>query len=213
MTRSAGNLRVPTDVGALVNVLSQFHPVTDSMALFLSQHTQVVSVHRKKLLLKAGMPCRHIYFVRKGVLHAYLKEDNKEITTWISVENDFATSITGLFEQLPSREYIQALEPCELLMMDYDLLEQLYLQYPEFNIISRKLLQKYYYDAENRSFLNRIPKAEQRYLQFLKSHAHLVNRIPLRYIASYIGMTLETLSRIRKKIASTAGVDSERQDN
>lgn len=191
-----------TDVEDLVRALSQIDPISKPVAAFFSEHITPLSLPRKKLLLKVGTICRHVYFIRKGALRAFMKDGNKEITTWITVENELVTSISGLNIQQPSKEFIQALEPCELLVMSYDDLEKLYELHPEFNIIIRKLLQRYYHDAENRAFISRIPKADQRYRHFLETQPHLANRIPLRYIASYLGLALETLSRVRRKISS-----------
>lgn len=80
-------------------------------------------------------------------------------------------------------------------------IEQLYLQYPEFNVTSRILFQQYYADAERRAFLARLSGAEDRYRFFLHFYAHLANRLPLKLIASFLGMTIETLSRVRKKLS------------
>lgn len=123
------------------------------------------------------------------------------MTTWITVENEIVTSIGSLNVQLPSKEYIQAIEPCELLVMSFEDLEALYRQHTEFNIIGRKLLQKYYHDAENRALVSRISGASQRYLHFLETQGHLANRIPLTYIASFLGIRLETLSKVRRKMS------------
>jgi len=191
-----------TDVHDLVRALSQIHPISKPIAAFFAAHSVSLSLPRKKALLKVGTICHHVYFIRKGALRAFMKDGNKEITTWITVENELVTSIAGLNIQQPSKEFIQALEPCELLVMSYEDLEKLYELHPEFNIITRKLLQRYYHDAENRAFISRIPKADQRYRHFLETQPHLANRIPLRYIASYLGLALETLSRVRKKISS-----------
>jgi hypothetical protein len=81
-------------------------------------------------------------------------------------------------------------------------LDKLYVQFPEFNIVTRKLLQKYYKDAEGRAFIARLTNAENKYEQFLIRYSHLANRVPLKYIASFLGMTLETLSRVRKRLSS-----------
>jgi len=80
-------------------------------------------------------------------------------------------------------------------------LQDLYEQFPEFNIVSRKLLQQYYSDAETRAFIARLTNAETKYKQFLARYSHLGNRIPLTYIASFLGITLETLSRVRRKLS------------
>jgi CRP-like cAMP-binding protein len=86
--------------------------------------------------------------------------------------------------------------------MSLDDLETFYQEYPESNALARKLLQLYYAEAERRAFVARLTKAENKYRHFLLHQQHLSNRIPLKYIASYLGMTLETLSRVRKKLSS-----------
>jgi CRP-like cAMP-binding protein len=82
-------------------------------------------------------------------------------------------------------------------------LQDLYAQSPEFNIVIRKLLQQYYRDAERRAFIARLTNAENKYKYFLTRYSHLANRIPLKYIASFLGITLETLSRVRKKLSKS----------
>jgi CRP-like cAMP-binding protein len=98
---------------------------------------------------------------------------------------------------------MQAIENCEMLALTYSDFQDLYIKFPEFNIVARKLLQKYYQDAERRAFIARVTKAEKKYRLFLTRYGHLANRIPLKYIASFLGITLETLSRVRKKLSVT----------
>ena len=146
--------------------------------------------------------CYFTYYYYK-LLYPYsrdLKEGSKEITTWITAENEIIASIRGISQQLPSIENIQAIEDCELIGGSFEQLEFLYENYPEMNIVSRKLLTQYYADAEERAYISRLTKANSRYKHFISTKGQLVNRIPLRYIASYLGMTLETLSRTRSKM-------------
>jgi CRP-like cAMP-binding protein len=89
-----------------------------------------------------------------------------------------------------------------LLAMTYKDLNKMYELFPEVNILARKLFARYYADAEKRAFIARLTKAENKYRYFLLRHRDLANRIPLKYIASYLGVTLETLSRTRKKFSS-----------
>ena len=154
------------------------------------------------LLLAAGQVCEHIYFIKKGSVRGFIKEGDKDITTWITAENELVTSIYGLSKKRPALENMQALEDCEMLTLTLADLENLYLQFPEFNIVTRKLLERYYQDAEGRAFIARLTNAENKYTQFLAKYGHLSNRIPLKYIASFLGMTLETLSRVRKRLSS-----------
>jgi CRP-like cAMP-binding protein len=192
----------PPDIDPLLTVLGLLHPVSPGIALYLRDHITTLSVRKRKLLLREEGICQHVYFIRKGAIRGFTREGHKEITTWINVENQLVSSIFGLNNKAPSTENIQALENCELLIMTYDDLEKLYEQIPESNVLARKLLQVYYQDAERRAFIARLTKAENKYRHYLVHHQHLANRIPLKYIASYLGMTLETLSRVRKKFSS-----------
>lgn len=199
-TETSYAARVGNDVSALVHVLSQFHPVNKKIESFFRQHIIPLHVSRKKLILREGALCNHVYFIKRGVLRGFIKEDNREITTWITAEGEMVTSIASMDERKPSREYIQAIEDCELMALNYEHLDKLYKDHIEFNIIGRKLLQRYYHDAEKRAFIARLTNAEDKYRQFLLQHETLSNRIPLTHIANYLGITLETLSRVRRKL-------------
>jgi CRP-like cAMP-binding protein len=189
---------------AVLAVLNAFHPLSDGVINYLKEHIFPVSYRKGKLILKAGTVCAHVYFIRKGAIRGFVKEEGKDITTWITAENEMVTSITSFDLQVPALENIQAIENCELFAMTFDNLQQLYIELPEFNIVTRKLLERYYRDAEARAFICRITKAESKYTHFLRIHSHLANRIPLKYIASYLGIAEETLSRVRKKISLNA---------
>lgn len=210
MNRSEANHILPSlspahqkDALALIATLNCFYPLSNTAAEYLGTIIHPVSFKKGKLLLKAGELCDYVYFIRKGVVRGFIKEAAKDITTWITAENEMVTSISSLNSREPNEENMQAIENCEMLAISFSNLEGLYQKFPEFNILVRKLLQKYYRDAEGRAFIVRLSKAETRYLHFIKNHNHLANRIPLKFIASFLGMTLETLSRVRKKMAST----------
>ena len=190
-----------TDLNALYSSLSFFHPLSPEIKEYIGRHSVSRSVSKRTLLLKEGETCHHIYFIRKGIVRGFLREGSKDITTWITAENELVSSISTWDIPRPVTENIQVLEDADLYVMLLEALRNLFIRYPEFNIVVRKLLQRYYADAENRAFIARLTKAENKYRYFLKAHPALVNRVPLKYIASYLGMTLETLSRIRKKIS------------
>ena len=197
------HLIVP-DITPLLHTLGYFHPLSPGIEAYLKEHVTTCSTRKRKLILKEGAVCNYIYFLVKGAVRGFIREGQKDITTWIVIENELVTSIFGLDNPAPSIENIQALENCELLALSFDSLNDLYDRFPEFNLIARKLLQRYYADAERRAFIARLTKAENKYRHFLLLHQPLANRIPLKYIASYLGMTLETLSRVRKKFTSRA---------
>lgn len=190
------------DIAPLLSALNYFHPLTPEMESYLKKHVTAMSVRKRKLLLKEGNFCEHVYFIVKGAVRGFTREGQKDITTWIVVENELVSSILSLNQRIPSNENIQVLENTDLLVIRNDDLQTLYDQVPAFNVVARKLLQHYYADAERRAFIARLTKAENKYRHFLLHHEPLANRIPLKYIASYLGMTLETLSRVRKKFSS-----------
>jgi CRP-like cAMP-binding protein len=192
----------PAAVASLLSVLRQLYPLSPEAEHYLRGHLVPVTIAKRKLLLKEGMTCDTIYYVVKGALRGFTREGTKDITTWITVENELVSSILSLDEPVKAIENIQALEKCELLSLTYAELEEMYKLFPESNILARKILQRYYADAEKRAFIARLTKAENKYRHFLLRHGALSNRIPLKYIASYLGVTLETLSRIRKKFSS-----------
>src|SRR6188508_2430946 len=191
----------PADISSVINTLDYFYPLSEGIKDHFRKHSYTCSFRKGKLLLKAGEICEHIYFVQKGAIRGFIKEGKKDITTWITAENEVVSSISALDVREPAFENMQAIENCELLALTYTDFQDLYIKFPEFNIVSRKVLQKYYQDAEGRAFIARLTNAENKYRLFITMYGHLANRIPLKYIASFLGITLETLSRVRKKLS------------
>src|SRR5690606_41475513 len=100
-----------------------------------------------------------------------------------------------------SEENIQVIENAQLVGLEYRSLEYLYKHFPESNIVARIMLEEIYRAAEERAYISRIPSAEKKYKRFIKTSPGLVDQISLKYIASYLSMTQETLSRIRTREA------------
>ena len=195
------NKKSPPDISSVINTLDHFYPLSEGVKDYFKKHSYACSFRRGKLLLKAGHVCEHIYFIKKGAVRGFIKEGTRDITTWITAENEVVSSISALDMKAPAQENMQAIENCELVALTYDDFQDLYVRFPEFNIVARKLLQKYYQDAEGRAFIVRLTNAENKYRLFITRYGHLANRIPLKYIASFLGITLETLSRVRKKLS------------
>jgi len=195
------NKNITPDILSVIETLNYFYPLSEGIKDYFRKHTYSCSFRKGKLLLKAGEVCEHIYFIKKGAVRGFIKDGTKDITTWITAENEVVSSISSLDIREPAQENMQAIENCEMLALTYTDFQNLYVKFPEFNIVARKLLQKYYQDAERRAFIARVTKAEKKYRLFLTRYGHLANRIPLKYIASFLGITLETLSRVRKKLS------------
>jgi len=186
-----------------VQFANAVHPLSQAAKDYTNQRVFNYRIRKGDLLLKAGDTCASVYLVRRGILRGYVKEGIKDITTWITPEGELVASITSFGLQQPAIENIQAIEDCELIGLKYDDLEHLYDNYPEVNIVGRKILEKYYRDAEERAFIARLTEATSKYKHFIATKSDMLNRVPLKYVASYLGMTLETLSRIRSKLSRT----------
>lgn len=186
----------------LIDYIGSMYPLTKEIRDYIRQHTYARKVPKGKFLLKQGEVCGHYYYIYKGVLRSFLKFGTKEITIWINPENEITTSIRSMTATRPSDENIQAIEDCELVVISYEAMEGIYEKFPELNMVGRKLLQEYYAASEERVYICRIPDARSRYQHFIDTRPELINRIPLKHIASYLGITLETLSRLRSRKAS-----------
>jgi AraC-like DNA-binding protein len=200
----------PQIVEAVIAGLSLLQPVSPAFRQDIYKHTFQVQVKKNTFLLKEGMVCDHMYFIYQGIVRGFSTKRHKELTTWISMEGDFVSSISGLYGKI-SRESMQAMDECTLIGVSITVMQQWYEMYPEMNIIMRKILESYYQDAEERSYIIRIGTANEKYDYFVESRPGQIDRVPLSCIASFLGMTTATLERIRdKKKAEKGGSDLQR---
>lgn len=193
-----------TTIEPLMVLLNGIAPQREAVIQYLKQQHSIVFFKSGHMLLEEGTVCEHIYFIKSGVIRGFIKEGKKEITTWISSDKELVTSITSFDLSIPALENIQVIENCELLAFPGNTINELYELFPEFNLTGRKILQQYYRDAEMRAYIIRLSNAENKYKYFLKNYNHLANRVQLQYIASFLGISLETLSRVRKKMSVKA---------
>lgn len=150
-------------------------------------------------LLQEGQIARRLYFIEQGLICGFYYKDHKEVVNWFAAENDFATSMYSFVAQKPGFEYLQALEETTVYSIAYPELQQLFLDFPEFDRFGRVLMEGYYVALEERLISLQFQTAKARYEGLLKNEAHLLQRVTLGKIASYLGITQETLSRIRGK--------------
>lgn len=186
----------------LIRFLNELQPLSDRLIDVARAEIFKISVRKNNMLSSFTELINEgcIFFVVKGLVRAFVTDDGKDITTWITDENDFIGNIRnpGTFKPTYEEKY-QALEDSELLVLPYRFIDDVYLQYPETNILARKLLAIQYHMSQERSILSRIPSAEARYKQFQAGHPAIKMRVPLKFLASYLCMRIATLSRIRKK--------------
>lgn len=159
-----------------------------------------VVLNKNEYLLNEGNICRHLYFVQQGALRGYYNLDGKEITHWFGFEKDFVTSFHSFITQEPAVENIQLLEGSVLWAISKETLSNLYNQYHEIERLVRIATEKYYIRLEEKFVNSHFKTATERYEHLLEQQPHILERVPLGHIASYLGISQETLSRIRSKL-------------
>ena len=152
------------------------------------------------LLLRQNEICGKSYLIITGIARKYYLNDGKEITTELYFENDLAVSFDSYTLQQPSREFIEALTDVTVSITHYQAFQDAKTKYPKLLTLDLMLAEYYGMWVENRLFQLHTLTATERYLEILNKSAHIIQTIPLTIIASYLGITLETLSRIRAKI-------------
>jgi CRP-like cAMP-binding protein len=150
-------------------------------------------------LLAPGQVARHLYFVERGLVRGYALHGSQEVCAWFMSEGDFVISIVSFLTQQPSTEYVELLEPSVLYSVSYAQLQELYRAFPEFNYVGRVLTERYYVRSEQRAYQLRTLPGKERYAQFVESFPGIAQRVSLKYLATYLGVAPETLSRLRAK--------------
>lgn len=151
-------------------------------------------------LLTEPTICRHLYFLQQGAVRGYYTLDGKEVTHWFAFENDFVTSFHSFITGEPAVENLQAIEGCILWSISKDDLNKLLHQFREIETAVRIAYEKYYIRLEERFVNAQFKTASERYAQLLQQTPHILNRVPLGQVASFLGISQETLSRVRSRL-------------
>lgn len=158
-----------------------------------------MELKKGQLLLREGQVCHSIYYVRTGYLRAYHLVDGLEINTGLYFEDSFATSLKSLRLQLPSESFIAAGEPCSLYRFDREPMLNLYARSPLMVEFGKRVLELLAIGQEEHANLFKLYNAEQRFRHIEQHHPEMLQRVPLSYLSSYLGVARETLSRFRRK--------------
>jgi CRP-like cAMP-binding protein len=167
---------------------------------FLRKTIKMKTLQEEEFLLTGGQVCANLYFIRKGLLKCFYFVHQKKVSDWFFGEMEVVVSIDSFYNQVPSEDFIQALEDCELFYITYKELEYLYRTFIEFNVVGRVLTNRYLRIWHRQARNIRMLTAEERYLFLLKTQPDLINRVSVRDLASYLDMSRETLSRMRGRI-------------
>ena len=157
-------------------------------------------IKKGEFLVKVGKLCSRLSFIRKGYIRVFAEVDGKEVTQWIGGPGSFITEMGSLIFDKPSRFHIQALDELELFSLDAKDYANLSSHIPSWSTLERLFIAKCFIAMEDRIFTHLSMTAEERYKFYFEHNKELFNLIPLQYLASLLGMTPETLSRLRRKL-------------
>ena len=158
----------------------------------------VKKVRRKEFLLQEGEICRHKIFVAKGLLKSYcLKNDGTEHIMRFAPENSWTTDHISLKNQTPAQSNIEALENSEVVMWTRENMHELFNSIPAFKVYMSRLIENALKSSHDRILINLSYTSEEKYEDFIASFPDVFRRVPLHMVASYLGVSRETLSRIR----------------
>ncbi len=195
------NENLPPDFLSLLHVFNTIFPLTNEIQQVIISQCEIEHVKKKTLLLRAGQTNNTIYFINSGAARVYyLDKEGVETTSWFLFENELLISVYSFFTGQPGFEYFETLEDCTFVTLSREKLNKLYDKYMEMNFIGRKLTEYYYIRNEIQTNELRMLTAKQRYLKLIEHNPQIINRVSLGHIASYLGISQETLSRIRKQI-------------
>lgn len=159
-----------------------------------------VEVSKKELVCEEGQVCDYIAFIESGLFRFYHIKDGNEKVTAFWFPSDFLSNYRSFISDQPSVHFIEAMEASTIWKLHKNDLEDLYKQYPNIDKLGRLMAEQLYIMVSQRldNFLHDTP--EERYLSLLKKGSRLIQDIPQYMLASYLGVSAETLSRIRKRI-------------
>ncbi|GLU53133.1 Crp/Fnr family transcriptional regulator [Dyadobacter frigoris] len=186
----------------LLNLISSIITINDRDNDLVHELFEPFSGSRGEILEPQGKPAEFLYFINKGFLRLFYFEDGNEVTTNINCPPGFITSFTSFIEKTPSTINLQCITDCELLRIDKKNLDYLYRQGQKWGEFARVVTEHSLNYNEQRTRDMLVLNAEQRYQKLILKQPDIIRNVPLQYIASFIGIKPESLSRIRRQIIS-----------
>ena len=185
----------------LKNILFDLIQLTDSEWNILSKKLVRKDFESKSIIIREGSIADSIYFIEKGLLRTYYLLNGKEINTYFACDRQFITSYSSFIAQTPSLEYLETIENSIVYSISFSTMTGLYNVSSKFEKLGRIMAEENYLCVIDRTRKMQTLTAKQKYLDFIDSYDKMiVQRVPQYQIASYLGITPESLSRVRKQI-------------
>lgn len=193
----------PSDKTMLIRFLQSIFPSSDAIAKEIAETFNAIQLKKGEYFLEEEKRSNEYLFLEEGVMRSYLYDtDGNEVTTAFYTAGNVVFEAASFFQRIPSQENIQAITDCAGWKLTYDELNTLFHALPAFRETGRAVLVKTLVSLKMRmlSLINKT--AEQRYVLLLSSQPEIFQHVPLKYIASYLGITDTSLSRIRREFVN-----------
>lgn len=185
---------------ALIQHIAQFTPISPALADELSQRTQCRCFGKGELLHAADTVCRRTYWIEQGLVRIYFNKDGKIVTDGFAAENQWMTSPYSFMRGVPDAYAIAAIEATRAWSLSLDDLLYLFGRFHEMERFGRMLMSAQFIEQSERLNSLRFTSPAEKYQHFCTHYRPILARLPLGMVASYLGITPETLSRVRAKV-------------
>jgi len=161
-------------------------------------------IKAKTKIIDIGSIAREIFFIEQGLLRVYHLKDGKEISTYFACDNQFISTFASIISHKPSYEFLETITDSTVLKINYQQLQQLFEKVPKFEKLGRAFAEQNFLCIADRTIVMQTMTAKDKYLNFINTYDEkIIMNVPQHQIASYLGITPESLSRIRKEIATS----------
>lgn len=184
----------------LRSIISSVYTVSENSVQEILPHIEMVEFPKGHILSEEGKAENFLYFLEKGIVRAYSNHKGEEVTFWFGMEGSVVCSMMNYIKNKPSYESLELLEDCRLYQIRTSIIRNLYEQNIDWANWGRKYIELEILKTENRLIEQQFMSATERYQSILKNNPSLIQRVPLGILASYLGITQVSLSRIRAKI-------------
>ena len=183
-------------------VISRFISLTDEEAQAFAELIPIKSFVKGSILLREGQVSRESYFVIEGCVRKYYEIDGEDCTTEFYIEDESVASLQSYMNKTPSTHYFECIEPCRLAVLSIENEQELFKRVPKYETLCRMSMETDF--GKQQEILSKfiISSPEARYKNLIESRPELLERVPQYYLASYLGVKPESLSRIRKRLAT-----------
>ena len=195
-----GQISTPVNSG-IRQALETIHPISEEDWKIFGPLFHRKTYEKDDHILRVGQTEKYLYFIEKGIVRSYLERRESEVTVEFSFQETIFSSYASFLTQTPSLVDVQAITDLVIWRVGYADLQKIYADSNIGNLIGRVASELLFIEKSNRELALLCKTAEERYLDLINEHPELIQNIPLKYIASYIGITPQALSRIRKRIS------------